>query len=300
MRRGSVLFLCMALTLAACHPAQKTTQYPSGTIGYLIEDCRAALQKSSPEEILETQCNQVIGGYMLGAYVAAMRNHSPRKENRFKTTEACKPLIDKAQQKMTKDNGTFFCFRPPDEKIPDRFYQMYLIANWEQWLEDHDKDMLGKPLLRNITGALDAGSYCRHMAENTTSDSHLRPNDKLLNISGKEWHRMEKEQEKSHRPEASLWRESCPRDIEKSGNDVVRFSGTECGIYVSAFLSGALFTAVKEKITDPSELCSSELDRFYKYEVLAEDMCLPENLDVLDFARKAQTGDASSTGYCEK
>jgi hypothetical protein len=293
-------FFCLLFLPLASH-AETVSAYPPGTIGYLIDDCRAAIQKDTLEELWDTPCYRILNAYMMGGFAANMKNHNPPPDRQFKTTKACEPLIEKARQKMWDEHSPIFCPQNPDETMNLGLYMIYLIANGGQWLEKHDKDMLVKPLLWNIDEVLGVGPYCRHIANSKNPDQYLHPNQKLLDISGKAWNAAEYAWKKEHKEKDNPFEyQTCIQDIEKSGNDNARFIGTECGMYSSAFLSGLVISKVKEKITDPTGVCTTELDRYYKYEVLAEDICLPENIDVLDLAKRMQTKNEDAMNYCKK
>lgn len=288
--------LLLAQGLAGCVHIPPAHKYPAGTVGSLYEECRDAIQyTSTPKEYLKTECSRFGMSLAFGAFLAFMKNHGDYTGYQV-SDPSCAAQIE-TERKHLKDS--VFCKNSDGETVYPVAHAnfAYTIARWGEWLEFYDRDMLQKPVFPYINKAINDGPFCKYILGTNLKDTAIKPNKRLMNSSPAEWREAEEAWEKN--PENQIFLlggdnlsvktyKACIQDIERSGDDALRFSSTPCGKDASAFMSGLFMTDTIETEPLPEDACYKDLKGLHKYEILAKDACFTKNINtVLDFTKES-------------
>lgn len=281
------------LSLIFSFPAN-AEDYRRGTIGFLTKNCGDAIQKETPEEFFKTECGKFIFPYVYGAFFASMKNHNLPRERWFKVNDkACETAIADENKRYIEN---LFCKDSEGDSIDIRspIPLAFTISKWGEWLQIHTPEALGTPIFPNILKAINNGPHCEFLYGQNSSQAAIRPNKKLWEMSLQRSKEMKQAEENQERPSLDVAfgltsvtpqsYKSCANAIKLANNDPVQFDDTDCGMIMSAFYAGMF---INDTVETAQGECADDINRFHKYEILAKDLCLSKNMEVLEIAQKS-------------
>lgn len=175
-RKLASLFL-LALFLSGCTSLQ-TREYPVGTVGYLYNDCRAAIQQPTIEGFNHSWCGQFLDGYYGGLGITGLEYH---KKSAPKISPQCQ--ID-AEEEIKRHRQLLQC---QDYGFGTPLAGVRVFLAWAEWLKWNNPEMLILPLAPHFNSANKPGPFCHYSQNNTTKSAYnkMHPNlAALRDLSG--------------------------------------------------------------------------------------------------------------------
>jgi hypothetical protein len=255
----------LALLLLAFLPvtahAQKNAPAPKpGTVGYLFEDCAAALEKSAtPKEFLTTYCGGFVEGYGMGVLVSTP---PPIPEPNEKD-----PCRAEKQEAFDRINGRL-CSNLPDyrdSKTPPGVILQavtQIVSRWHGFLKENKKlSIMKKPAIQEINALILPGPFCDTLTKSGTDDLFII-NPGLLSAN---WYDFVKG------TPATLADKyvQCRKDLAEEN-----FSQSRCAAEVTGFLAGLYSAAPLQKRDKGEGACTKEVDRLYESLDMTKTMCV--------------------------
>ncbi len=269
------------ILLLSCIMAAPAWAYKPGSVGFLYNQCKAALEQSAgPQQLQQSYCGAFAEGYFAGALTSNWiilpepRRDDPcyedkKRENQRINGRACSFMA----QKNYKDINPGLMLRTFTETI-------------ERWISFHSKnksgDILQKPVITTLNSLFASGPFCRELDKHTVLE---RPSTKLspaLTSVGS----IKDMPEIRKNFILPVKYTGCVADLEAAGDDPKKFKATRCGAEITGFITGLYSTAHLQKgRAEPSASCKKQIDRVYRSLNITEGMCVTSAAQPLSVAR---------------
>ncbi len=255
--------------------------YKPGTVGYLYESCKSALESSQTIETFDqTYCGGFIEGYMVGvAANAATIPPPPADDVCFADKKAAFDHINKR-----------FCANLPNYQtasLSDIQSIAPTAANiffrWIEYLEEKSgKKALQKPVAQELNAMIGGGKFCNSLgAKKTAPVETPAMSEALKNFSVLSYIDIMRKKTLKDKYE------SCKRDYETSNVKTNPFRGTRCGAEITGFLAGILSGAdAMATMPEPSKPCEKPIRRLTRALDVRETMCVSAKTNPATVAKK--------------
>lgn len=262
----------LALTFIACAPqpakAQDTPAYAPGTIGYLYEDCRTALQSETADGLTGSYCFNFGIGYGFGGLNA----------------NGLMPVVEKNdpcaadKEKLYDRFDTRFCpavLQPPPQAMKSPILAtLHLFFGWVDDLKENGKDdVLSQPVTAALNDMIMPGAFCEkvtaHMNDAFPYEISPAVRKFATNLLAVRKTVMARTLTATY--------EQCTQDIESPDT----FRASLCGAEALGYLTGVNSTrqALDTPIEADEKSCAPAMTRIYHSLDVASYRCHRENTE---------------------
>jgi hypothetical protein len=263
-----VLFVGLLITLAAPAGAEEAiSKYKPGTVGYLYDNCRLALEGATKyTELQETYCGAFSEGYFWGAgasnWTLPMETgDGPCSEEKKREWERINNRFCSNFPKLGEEATTGDALKTATD----------IVTRWISFEKQHsENDPLKRGTLREVNGLVQPGPYCDSLPKSyVVQETPFVINPSLMKMKLHDFLKA-----KSNMTMKAKY-ERCQRDVEYAAGDPEKFLSTKCGAEISGYISGVHSTQhlQKNRAELPDE-CRKPIDRLYKNLDVAQSMCV--------------------------
>ena len=271
------LLISIFILLALAPSAFAQDSYKPGSLGYVYEDCKKALEgAASLPALYESYCGAFSEGYFTGAMIANAVSLPPANPQ-----DPC--YEDKTREYERINNRMCPNLPKYDMKQIAAGTIMQDTANIVgRWVEFLGKtNPKSNPLTSPATGAMSSllapGKFCDMLGQNLADGSAgVFINDNILKADWKQYMDVQSQVTMMKKYE------QCKADYNAANGDVKTFKASRCGAEILGFVAGLQSTAhlqKREPVKNPS--CAKEIDRMYRGLNVTESMCAPTDTDPL-------------------
>jgi hypothetical protein len=257
--------------------ADDVSNYTPGTVGYLYDNFRLALESATKySQLQETYCGAFSEGYFWGAMATSNVSGEVDKDD---------PCAEEKQKEYDRINNRF-CGNFPkiDAKTTTTGDALRaatsIVARWIEFEKEHAKgDPLKRGVLREINGLVRPGEFCSELKGAELKDAPFPVNPELMKMNLTDF--MTAKASMTY----SAKYERCRKDVLFAAGDSKKFLGTKCGAEISGYISGLHSTDhLQENRTEPSKQCKKPIDRLYNSMDVTKTMCVPYDTNPLRVA----------------
>jgi hypothetical protein len=275
-----ILFFCAAFLFISAD-ISSAEPYKPGSLGFLYENCRSALEQSdSPAALYETACGAFVEGYIAGFLAANWIKLSP--------PDAKDPCHDEKQDVYDRISGRF-CPALPEFDKKNLNSQIVLenaadlVMRWIDFLKTKagKSDPLKQPAAKALGAMLWPGDFCDSLGQAVLHEASAPAiNPRLLRTDWKDFIELKEK--------AGIARkyEQCQNDLAAYAQDAEKFRASRCGAEVSGFLAGLQSTSqLQQQKPVSGKSCGREIDRLYRGLDVKETMCVSAETDPVTVAK---------------
>lgn len=245
---------------------ESISAYKPGTVGYLYDNCRLALEGATKyTELQETYCGAFSEGYFWGVLAS----------NWIIPYEQTGPCAEEEKREWERINNRF-CSNFP--KLDDKTTTgdalksaTDIVTRWISFEKQmSDSDPLKRGTLREVNGLVQPGPFCDSLSKSyVVQESPFVINPALMKINLRDFMKA-----KSNMTMKAKY-ERCKRDMEYAAGDAGKFLSTKCGAEISGYISGVHSTQhLQKNRAELTEECRKPIDRLYKNLDVTQSMCV--------------------------
>ncbi len=243
----------------------QANSYREESIGYLYEKCQSAIKVKSAKEFYQSWCGIFTVGYMHGVTNALWKNHHKHDTNTYNDKCIKEIQKEKEYEKQLRCGGRgpigLLTGATPLDMI------QYFFA-WVEWLKVNNPQKLENSIVPYVNSISYRGSFCETLSNKPFSLNNYDPNSNLIleieNITDLEI--------EDNRDDLTPDFESCVKQVFLNKSD---YYNNLCSAYYSGMMSGIFITDFTIDRDIESVECTSDIEKFHKYEILSKDSCFP-------------------------
>jgi hypothetical protein len=268
--RGRGRFLAFALALLCAFPARADNGYAPGTVGYLYEDCRAAVRSETAAGFTGSYCFSFGIGYGFGGLNA----------------NGVMPVVEKNdpcaadKEKLYDQYDARFCpaiLKPPPEAVKNPVLSaLHLFFGWVDFLKENGRDdVLDQPVTTALNGMIAPGAFCDRVMAAQGKDF---PYDMSPAVRKFTTNLLAVRKAVMARSYAAAY-EECTKDSD----DPDSFRASLCGAEALGYLTGVNSTrqVLDHRIEAGDKACAPAMTRIYHSLDVATYRCHGENTEPL-------------------
>lgn len=272
-------YILSALAWLALLPAAHASGYKPGSVGYLYESCREAVESGENlADLYGTYCGAFVEGY-IAAYMAS-------GARAFETPKGDPCAEDK--KKLFEQVNNRFCPGLPfydQKKITAGIALQDMAGIVSRWVNYQRNSSNGHDPLRARAATalgtlLQPGEFCTRLDAPAESIEPLfEPNPALQKINWKDSLKL-----KDQMTLMAKYRQ-CEDDLLRSGGDEERFRATRCGAEIEGYIAGLHAASLQESSDPPAPECKKEVRRLARHLDVKHSMCASPDTDPLRVAK---------------